>query len=135
MWDELYKRCQINKNGDTPDWTNVISTILAEALPFCCIDFKRHKIYRKGNRIAESLMTCLKMLKSKYNEEFKCMSVAGFIQFISCDPLTIGLWCGKDVELFRHMVKSHSMLVDATGTIAIKVNNNEIFYFSFLFFQ
>ena len=42
--------------------------------------------YRKGNRIEESLMTSLKMLKSKYNEEFK--SVSGFIQFISCDPLT-----------------------------------------------
>ena len=50
-WDEFYKRCQINKNGDEilpSDWTGVISTILAKALPFCCIVFKRLKIYKKN---------------------------------------------------------------------------------------
>ena len=50
-WDELYKRCQINKNGNEilpSDWTDAISAILAEALIFCCIVFKKHNIYKKN---------------------------------------------------------------------------------------
>ena len=82
--------------------------------------------YRKGNRIDESLMTSLKSLKSLYNEELKCRSVPGFIQYLSCE---------KDIEHYHRMVNSHSVVVDATGTISLKINDKEIFYFSFLFFD
>ena len=91
--------------------------------------------YRKGNRIDESLMTSLKALKGLYNEELKCRSVPGFIQYLSCGPLTIGMWSEKDIEHYHRMVNSHSVLVDATGTISLKINDKEIFYFSFLFFD
>ena len=107
--------------GDVPQSKNVISQ--------CSYEF------RKGSREDESLITSLKLLKTKYSEEMKGGSVSGFIQFLSCDPLTVGLWCERDIEFYHHMVKSHSMLVDATGSVSIKLNNKEILYFSFLFYD
>ena len=88
--------------------------------------------HRKANRVDEALMSSLNILKSKYDEEMKCKSVSGYIQFISSDPLTIGLWSEKDIELFHEMVRSYSLLVDATGSVCNKVNGKEIFYFSFI---
>ena len=61
--------------------------------------------------------------------------IAGFIQFTSFDPLTVALWCEKDIELFHQMRIKHSLRVDATGTIASKLNEKEIFYFAFLSFS
>ena len=45
------------------------------------------------------------------------------------------MWSEKDIEHYHRMVNSHSVLVDATGTISLKINDKEIYYFSFLFFD
>ena len=45
----------------------------------------------------------------------------------SINPFTIGLWTGKDIS-----TSSHSLLVDATGSIATKLTDKEIFYFAFI---
>ena len=45
------------------------------------------------------------------------------------------MWSEKDTEHYHRMVNSHSVLMDATGTISLKINDKEIFYFSFLFFD
>ena len=77
----------------------------------------------------------MQLLKKAYNKELDHKFVPGFIQFISVDPQTIALWSEKDIELFHEMTKQHSLLVDATGTIALKVNDKEIFYFAFISFD
>ena len=61
--------------------------------------------------------------------------VPGFIQFISIDPFAIGLWTEKDIELFHNMSKNHSLVVDATGSMVMKMNGTEVFYFAFLSFD
>ena len=38
----------------------------------------------------------------------------------------------KDIELYHKMSSSHSLLVDATGSIATKLTDKEIFYFAFI---
>ena len=107
--------------GDVPKSKNVINQ--------CAYEF------RKANREDDSLITSLKLLKVKFSEKLKEGAISGFIQFMSCDPLTVGLWCKKDIEFYHKMSKSHSMLVDATGSVSLKVNNKEILYFSFLFYD
>ena len=91
--------------------------------------------YRKKNQLSESVVESVQLLKKAYNKELNHKFVPGFIQFISVDPLTIALWSEKDIELFHEMAKQHSFLVDATGTIALKLNNKEIFYFAFISFD
>ena len=88
--------------------------------------------YRKSTQADDSLIKSLKLLKCKYEEEMKGKSLSGYIQFISLDPLAIGLWCEKDLELFHQMAKSHSLFVDATASVCTKINNKEVYYFSFL---
>ena len=81
-----------------------------------------HYEYRKSNQPAVSVVESLKLLKKQYENELGSKSVPGFIQFISVCPLTIALWSEKDIELFHEMSKHHSLVVDATGTIASKLN-------------
>ena len=87
--------------------------------------------YRKGNQIDASPINSLKELKLKYSEELNSKCIPGFIQFFTVDPLTVALWC----ELFYEMSKKHCLLVDATGTITLKLNDNKILYFSFVSFD
>ena len=44
-WHDLYSKCDQNKKQLPPGWTTIFSNALAEALPHCCIHFKRHKLY------------------------------------------------------------------------------------------
>ena len=90
---------------------------------------------RKSCQIDKSALASLKKLKSMYDKEMHAKHVPGFIQFISIDPLTIGLWTEKDIELFHNMSKNHSLVVDATGSMVMKMNGTEVFYFAFLSFD
>ena len=94
-----------------------------------------HYEYRKKNRLSESPVESVKLLKEEFSKEMNSKYIPGFVQFISVDPLTIALWSEKDIELFHEMAKHHCLLVDATGTIAQKLNGKEIFYFAFLSFD
>ena len=92
--------------------------------------------FRKNKREDDSLITSLILIKNDYINEMKYNNVVpGFIQFLSFDPLTIGLWCEQDIEFFHEMAKKHSMLVDATGSVTTKIHGKEILYFSFLFYN
>ena len=33
-------------------WTDSISSVMAKAIPSCCINFKRHKVYKDGELLA-----------------------------------------------------------------------------------
>ena len=48
---DLYARRIINKNNNSetlpPDWTSAFSSALENPLPYCCIHFKRHKLYKE----------------------------------------------------------------------------------------
>ena len=90
---------------------------------------------RKNNRVDDSIIVSFQELKSTYKKELNSNVIPGFIQFTSFDPLTVALWCEKDIELFHQMTKKHSLLVVATGTIASKLNEKGIFYFAFLSFN
>ena len=74
------------------------------------------------------------MIQSQYKDELPSKSVPGFIQFMSISPLTIALWCEKDVQSFHEMSQQHCLVVDATGSVAVKINDKEVFYFAFLSF-
>ena len=91
--------------------------------------------YRKRNQIDPSPINSLKELKLKYSKELNSKCIPGFIQFFTVDPLTVALWGEKDIELFDEMSKNHCLLVDATGTITLKLNDKEILYFSFISFD
>ena len=82
-----------------------------------------------------SIIVSLQELKSTYKKELILNVIPGFIQFTSFHLLTVALWCEKDIGLFHQMTKKHSLLVDATGTIASKLNEKEIFDFAFLSFN
>ena len=91
--------------------------------------------YRKSQREDDSLFTSLVMLKKRFVKEMEKKIIPGFIQFISIDPLTLGLWSESDIEFFHEMCKSHSMLIDATGSITFKIHEKEVLFFSFPFYD
>ena len=90
---------------------------------------------KQNSRIDDSIIVSLQELKSLHERDLSTNIVPGFVQFTSFDPLTIGLWSEKDIEMFRQMSQKHSFFVDGTGTIATKLNGKEIFYFAFLSFN
>ena len=90
---------------------------------------------KQNSRIDDSIIVSLQELKSLHERDLSTNIIPGFVQFTSFNPLTIGLWSEKDIEIFRQMSQKHSFFVDATGTIASKLNGKEIFYFAFLSFN
>ena len=82
-----------------------------------------------------SVINSLKILEAQYKKELNSKSVPGFIQFLSVTPLTISLWCEQDVHLYHEMSQQHSLVVDATGSMVVKLNGKEVFYFAFLSFD
>ena len=88
--------------------------------------------YRKSTLVDADLVKSLQIIKEKYISELEFKTVPGFLQFFSIQPLTIALWTQTDVELYHKMSSDHCLLVDATGSIATKISDKEIFYFAFL---
>ena len=100
------------------------------AITLCSYEF------RKSKREDDSLITSLILIKKNYINEMKYNKVVpGFIQFLSFDPLTVSLWCEQDIEFYHQMAKSHSMLMDATGSVIPNIHGKETVYFSFLFYD
>ena len=90
---------------------------------------------KRNSRVDDTIIVSLQELKSSDERDLSTKIIPGFVQFTSFDPLTVGLWSEKDIELFRQMSQKYSFFVDATGTIASKLNGKEIFYFAFLSFN
>ena len=63
------------------------------------------------------------MLKEKYISELESRAIPGFIQFFSLQPFTLAFWTETDIELFHKILDNHSLLVDATGSIATKLSD------------
>ena len=42
------------------------------------------------------------------------------------------MWTEQDIEFYHRMSNSHSLLVDATGSIVTKKDGKEVFYFSYI---
>ena len=87
--------------------------------------------YRESSLEDKDVIRSIQLLQQKFSEETQSKSTSGFIQFFSINPFAIGLWTEKDIELYHKMSSSHSLLVDATGSIATKLTDKEIFYFAF----
>ena len=52
-WKKIYSLRTTNKSNNEvlpSNWTNVVSNLLSDKIPYCCINFKRHKLYSKGNK-------------------------------------------------------------------------------------
>ena len=88
--------------------------------------------YRNSLFEDKEVVKSIQILKSKYNEELKGKSVTGFIQFFSVEPFIVALWTEQDIELYHRMSNSHSLLVDATGSIVTKKDGKEVFYFAYI---
>ena len=68
-------------------------------------------------------------MKEKYDASSTSKSIKGFIQFFSINPFTVAMWGEGDVEMYHQMSVNNALVVDATGSIATKLSEKEIFYF------
>ena len=71
-------------------------------------------------------------LKEEYLREFECQKIKGFIQYFSAEPFVVGLWTEKDIDVFHENATKCAFMGDATGSIALKVGDKMILYYSFL---
>ena len=78
--------------------------------------------YRKSTLEDEDAVKSIRIIEGKYSIELAAKSVPGFIQYFSINTFTIALWTDQDIELYHKMTNCHSLLVDATGSIATKIN-------------
>ena len=83
--------------------------------------------YCKSKLADDSVINSLKILQTRYKAELSSKAAPGFIQFISISPFTVALWCEKDIQLFHEMSRQHCLVIDATGSVAIKINGKELF--------
>ena len=90
---------------------------------------------KRDSRDDDFIIVSPQELKSSYERDLSAKVIPGFVQFTSFDPLTFGLWSEKDIELFRQMYQKYSFFVDATGTIAPKLNGIRDIIFCFSLFQ
>ena len=88
--------------------------------------------YRQSTVEDKDVIQSIQILKEKYIKDMTAKAVQGFIQFFSIQPFTIALWTEKDIECYHKMSPNHSLVVDATGSIATKLSKKEIFYFGFI---
>ena len=71
-------------------------------------------------------------LKEEYLREFECQNIKGFVQYFSAEPFAVGLWTEKDIDVFHENATKYAFMGDATGSIALKVGDKMILYYSFL---
>ena len=64
--------------------------------------------------------------------EFECQKIKGFIQYFSAEPFVVGLWTEKDIDVFHENATKYAFMGDATVSIALKVGDKMILYYSFL---
>ena len=88
--------------------------------------------YRQSILIDKDVYQNIQMLTEKYISDLEFKSIPGFIQYFSIQPLTPALWTQSVVEFFHKMSDEHSLVVDATGSIAHKLGGKEMFYFGIL---
>ena len=88
--------------------------------------------YRQSTLLDKDIIQSLQSQKEVFLSTLHSKSIPGFIQFFSLKLFTLALWTEKDVELFHKMSVNHCLLVDATGSIATKISEKEIFYFAFI---
>ena len=88
--------------------------------------------YRQSTLLDQDVIQSIQSLKESCISKLGAKSIPGFIQFFSVKAFTLALWTEKDIELFHKMSVHHCLLVDATGSIAKKISEKEIFYFAFI---
>ena len=84
--------------------------------------------YRQSTLLDKDVIQSIQSLKESCISKLGAKSIPGFIQFFSVKPFTLALW----TELFQEMSVHHCLLVHATGSIATKISEKEIFYFAFI---
>ena len=61
-WQDLFDWRVTSKVGNTvtlpADWTSAISKSLSVSLPYCCIHFRRHKLYKNDNKLFKCWYYC-----------------------------------------------------------------------------
>ena len=71
-------------------------------------------------------------LKEEYLREFECQKIKGLIQYVSAKPFVVGLWNKRDIDVFHENPTKYAFMGDTTGSIALKVGEKMILYYSFL---
>ena len=58
-WNEIYSLRTTNKSNNevlSSNWTNVVANFLSDKIPYCFINFNRHKLYsKKGSKFVAKL--------------------------------------------------------------------------------
>ena len=118
--DLSYPSKEYHKRLDDFDETSFLAgnlkdtPILKNVLQQCAYEYRQSTL--KDKNVVQSIS----MLKEKYISEL-----------VSLQPFTLALWTETDIEIFHKMSDNHLLLIDATGSIATKLSNKEIFYFAF----
>ena len=61
VWGQLYSKCTLNE-GKTKmlpsHWTKVFSDALIATFPYCCVNFKRHKLFKNDSNLVKVWYYC-----------------------------------------------------------------------------
>ena len=86
----------------------------------------------KTKQKQENTILSILKLKKEYLREFVCQKIRGHIQYFSAEPFVVGLWTEKDIDIFHENATKYAFMGDATGSIASKVGDKMMLYYSFL---
>ena len=91
----------------------------------------KHESLKTKQKHKNTFLSNLK-LKEEYLREFECQKIKGLIQYFSALPFVVGLWTERDIDLFHENATKYAFIGDATVSIALKVGDKMILYYSFL---
>ena len=90
---------------------------------------------KKKKRLHCNVKESVDLLKKRWIESSASKVIKGCIQFVAVDPLIVGLWTEKDVEIFHDAAKMYPLVTDATSNVVTKINSKRVFYFAFILFK
>ena len=71
-------------------------------------------------------------VEEKFTNKIVGSNIEGYIQYYSIQPFIVGLWTEVDVEYFHQHAKDVVSMLDATGSIASKVNGKMVLCYTIL---
>ena len=83
----------------------------------------------ENQRSKTDVIKSVQTLKGKYDASSTGKSIKGFVQFFNISPFTVAMWGEGDVEMYHQMSVNNALVVNATGSIATKLSEKEIFFF------
>ena len=90
----------------------------------------KHESLKTKQKHENTILSILK-LKKEYLREFECQKIKGFIKYFSAESFVVSLWTKKDIDVFHENATKYAFKGGATGSIALKVGDKKMLYYSF----